>query len=50
VFEEAAAENSGATDSDVFDLGQSIPAYPLYFPPISGQCRVAEVEGSFRFV
>ena len=50
VFEVASAENSGATDSDVFDLGQSIPSYPVYFPPISGQCRVVEVEGSFRLV
>jgi len=50
VFEDAAAENSGATDSDVSDLGQSIPSYPVYFPPISGQCRVVEVEGSFRLV
>ena len=46
LFEEAAAENSGTTDSDVSDLGQSIPSYPVYFPSISGQCRVAEVEGS----
>ena len=49
LFEEAAAENSGITDSDVSDLGQS-PSYPVYFPPIPGQCRVAEVEGSFRLV
>jgi hypothetical protein len=32
LFEEAAAENSGTTDSDVSDLGQSIPFYPVYFP------------------
>jgi|HubBroStandDraft_2_1064218.scaffolds.fasta_scaffold1201486_2 hypothetical protein len=42
LFEEAAAENSGTTDSDVSDLGQSIPSYPVYFPPIPGQCRVAD--------
>ena len=39
-----------AARSDVSNLGQSIPSYPVYFPPISGQCRVVEVEGSFRLV
>jgi hypothetical protein len=50
VFEEAAAENSGTTDSEVSDAGRSIPSYPVYFPYIFGQCRVVEVEGSFRLV
>ena len=50
LFEEAAAENSGTTDSGVSDAGRSIPSYPVYFPSIFGQCRVAEMEGSFRLV
>jgi hypothetical protein len=50
VFEVASAENSGTTDSEVSDAGRSIPSYPVYFPSIFGQCRVAEVEGSFRLV
>ena len=50
VFEVASAENSGITDSGVSDAGRSIPSYPVYFPSIFGQCRVAEIEGSFRLV
>ena len=36
LFEDAAAENSGTTDSDVSDAGRSIPSYPVYFPSIFG--------------
>ena len=50
LFEDATAENSGTTDSEVSDAGRSIPSYPVYFPSIFGQCGVAEVGGSFRLV
>jgi hypothetical protein len=44
VFEEAAAENSGYYRQRRFRFRAINPilSYPVYFPPVPGQCRVAD--------